>query len=84
MKKLFLILALIPSLLSAANIQIPYTELAPSKDPHWEQITAPDYGTWSGSPVMHRAPVPHGWLIITGYHDAAVIFVPDENHEWLK
>jgi hypothetical protein len=30
MKKFFLILALIPSLLSAANIQIPYAELAPN------------------------------------------------------
>ncbi len=73
-----------PSLLFADNIQVPYAELAPSKDPHWEQIKAPDYGTWTGSPIIHRAAVPHGWLITTGFHDVTTIFVPDENHEWLK
>ncbi|KTD38864.1 hypothetical protein Lnau_0358 [Legionella nautarum] len=84
MKKLFLILTLIPSLLSAANIQIPYTELASRLDPHWEQITPPDFGAWSNLAIMHRAAVPHGWLITTAYKDVTTIFVPDENHEWLK
>lgn len=83
MKKILYLLAIIPSIVFA-NIQLKDKDKDSVKDPEWENIKAPYYGSWAGSAVIHRARVPHGWLVATGYNNVTLIFVPDENHEWLE
>jgi hypothetical protein len=66
-KWLFLLLA-IPSLCLAAS------------NPPWEDFkSATD--NWMTGKNMHRLAVPHGWLVYSS--SEVVIFVPDENHEWV-
>lgn len=81
MKKFLSILALLPSIVCAEPMQAPKIQLE-GKDPGWEQIQAPYYSVMGGA-TMHRASVPHGWLVSTGYmYTYTTVFVPDENHEW--
>ncbi len=67
MKKLLIILLLLPSL-SFAKTHLP-----------WEKMMDPT-DNWD-TPRMYRMPVPHGWLVYTGGNGS--IFIPDENHEWI-
>ncbi len=72
MKKILIFLLLLPSL--------GFAELS------WNKISS---NKPIGSKyVVYRASVPHGWLVIHGslYADIQrnMVFVPDENHEWVN
>jgi hypothetical protein len=39
-------------------------------------------GTFNGTPTIHRAKVPGGWLVVMTGHYTGICFIPDPKHKW--